>query len=249
MQERTSEWDMTGNYSERPDRPSLASTFFKVLVVFFFGILFSLLLAWPVFTNFNKIQEMALKFKPKAEFKATAARIGVENLQAHTATIEKELAAVNKKLEAFKPKGNYLIINTSGNDFILMNGNEVKLRGQCSTGSYTVLQAGPNKQWIFATPRGQFRIRNKKEAPVWKKPDWAFVEEGKPIPSPNHPSRYEYNVLGDYAMELGQGYMIHGTLYKRFLGMPVTHGCIRMGDEDLEKVYKAMPIGAKVYIY
>ena len=240
---------MTVETNEKPDRPSPAQTFFKVLVVFFFGILFSLLLAWPVFIHFNKIREMALKFKPKAEFEATAARIGVENFKTYTSTIEKELADINKKLDAFKPKGYYLIVNTSGNDFTLMNGGEVKLKGQCSTGSYTVLQAGPNKQWIFATPRGQFRVRNKKEAPVWKKPDWAFVEEGKPVPSANHSSRYEYNVLGDYAMELGQGYMIHGTLYKRFLGLPVTHGCIRMGDDDLEKVYKSMPIGSKVYIY
>jgi L,D-transpeptidase YbiS len=249
MQERTSEWDMTAETMEKPDRPSPAKTFFKVLVVFFFGIFFSLLLAWPVFTNFNKIREIALKFKPKAEFKATAARIGLENFKTYSDNVEKELADINKKLDGFKPKGYYLIVNTSGNDFTLLNGKDVKLTGQCSTGSYTVLQAGPNKQWIFATPRGQFRVRNKKEAPVWKKPDWAFVEEGKPVPSANHPSRYEYNVLGDYAMELGQGYMIHGTLYKRFLGLPVTHGCIRMGDDDLEKVYKSMAIGSKVYIY
>lgn len=249
MQERTSEWDMTVEQSEKADRPSLARTFFKVLVVFFFGILFSLLLAWPVFTHFNKIQEIALKFKPKVEVKATAARIGIENLKPYTEELQTELADINKKMDAFKPKGYYLIVNTSGNTLVLMNGNETKLQGQCSTGSYTVLQAGANKQWIFATPRGQFKVKNKKTEPVWKKPDWAFVEEGKPIPSANHPSRFEYNVLGDYAMELGQGYMIHGTLYKRFLGLPVTHGCIRMGDDDLAAVYKAMQIGSKVYIY
>lgn len=249
MQERTSEWDLTAGPDNQPERPSLFSTFFKVLLVLFFGILFSLLLAWPVFTNFNKIQEIALKFKPKSELKATAARIGLENLKTHSTNLEKELSDIDKKIDGYKPKGYYLIVNTTGNDFVLMKDGEATRKGQCSTGSYTVLQAGANKQWIFATPRGQFKIRNKKTDPVWKKPDWAFVEEGKKVPSANHPSRFEYNVLGDYAMELGQGYMIHGTLYKRFLGLPVTHGCIRMGDDDLEAVYKAMPIGSKVYIY
>jgi lipoprotein-anchoring transpeptidase ErfK/SrfK len=43
--------------------------------------------------------------------------------------------------------------------------------------------------------------------------------------------------------------MIHGTLYKRFLGMPVTHGCIRIGDDDLEAIFNALPVGSKVYIY
>jgi len=112
-----------------------------------------------------------------------------------------------------------------------------------------LLVQGDKKKWEFKTPKGIFKIRERKTEPVWKKPDWAFVEEGLPIPSPNHPSRFEYGTLGDYALSLGDGYMIHGTLYQRFLGMPVTHGCIRLGDDDLEAVFKAMPSGAKVYIY
>ena len=249
MQERTADWDIRGEAEPKPDRPSLGQTFLKVIIVFFVGILISLALAWPVVTNFNKIQEKALRFKPKAELKATAARIGVENFATYKEQLEKDLAGINKKMAAWAPKGPYLIVNTVGNDFVLMNGDQAIRKGQCSTGSYTVLQAGDQKQWIFKTPRGMFKIQNKKEQPVWKKPDWAFIEEGLPVPSANHPSRYEYGVLGDYAMTLGQGYMIHGTLYKRFLGMPVTHGCIRMGDADLEDVYKNMQIGSKVYIY
>jgi lipoprotein-anchoring transpeptidase ErfK/SrfK len=56
-------------------------------------------------------------------------------------------------------------------------------------------------------------------------------------------------VLGEYALELGDGYLIHGTLYKRMLGMPVTHGCVRLGDEDLRVVYRNLQIGSKVFIY
>jgi lipoprotein-anchoring transpeptidase ErfK/SrfK len=56
-------------------------------------------------------------------------------------------------------------------------------------------------------------------------------------------------VLGDYAMSLGDGYLMHGTLYKRFLGMPVTHGCVRLNDEDLEAIYNTLNIGSKVYIF
>jgi lipoprotein-anchoring transpeptidase ErfK/SrfK len=75
------------------------------------------------------------------------------------------------------------------------------------------------------------------------------VEEGLPIPSQNDPVRWEAGVLGDYALSIGDGYLIHGTIYKRFLGMPVTHGCIRMNDEDLEAVYKTLDFGSKVFIY
>jgi L,D-transpeptidase ErfK/SrfK len=43
--------------------------------------------------------------------------------------------------------------------------------------------------------------------------------------------------------------LIHGTLYQRFLGLPVTHGCVRLNDANLELVYKTLNVGAKVYIF
>ncbi len=161
----------------------------------------------------------------------------------------KIVANLEKQFNKLTPKANYLVINTTENKFFLYSNKELLRAGICSTGSYTLLVQGDKKKWEFKTPKGIFKIRERKTEPVWKKPDWAFVEEGLPIPSPNHPSRFEYGTLGDYALSLGDGYMIHGTLYQRFLGMPVTHGCIRLGDDDLEAVFKAMPSGAKVYIY
>jgi L,D-transpeptidase YbiS len=166
----------------------------------------------------------------------------------------KKIDELRKKLEKQLPKTPYLVVNTTQNRFFMYSGRKLVREGICSTGSYTLLvktneQKGDEQKWIFRTPKGIFRIREKKTAPVWKKPDWAFIEEGLPVPSANHPSRYEYGTLGDYALSLGDGYMIHGTLYQRFLGMPVTHGCIRLGDADLEAVYKTLSTGAKVYIY
>jgi Uncharacterized protein conserved in bacteria len=76
-----------------------------------------------------------------------------------------------------------------------------------------------------------------------------LLKKGFPIPPKGHPSRYESGTLGDYALSIGDGYLIHGTLYQRFLGQAVTHGCVRMGDEDLEAVYKTLQSGSKVYIY
>jgi L,D-transpeptidase YbiS len=249
MQERTAQWDVSRE-SDTNERPSPGYTFFKVILVFLTAIILSVVISWPIIRNFGKIQEMALRFKPKAELQATAARIGPENLTSYKTSLEKDLSVIENKMSAFLPKGPYLIINTSANNFRLMKDDDTIIReGMCSTGSYTVLQAGEKQQWIFKTPRGMFKILKKTEDPVWKKPDWAFIEEGMKVPSANHPSRFEYGVLGDYAMSLGDGYMIHGTLYKRFLGMPVTHGCVRMGDEDLEEVFKTMQLGSKVYIY
>ena len=163
--------------------------------------------------------------------------------------IQKELSKVTVKLNAFTPTQPYIVISTTNNRFYLYKNKKMIREGFCSSGSYILLMTDGPKKWIFKTPKGKFRINSKMVDPVWKKPDWAFVEEGLPIPSANADSRYEYGVLGDYALAIGDDYMIHGTIYKRFLGMPVTHGCIRLNDEDLKAVYKTLDFGSKVYIY
>jgi lipoprotein-anchoring transpeptidase ErfK/SrfK len=170
---------------------------------------------------------------------------------------KKQLGLLTKDVQRFSLKYNgytsgqsYIVINTTDNRFSLYTNKNLIREGSCSTGSYIMLQASSgNKKWIFKTPRGKYWIHGKKTNPIWKRPDWSFVEEGSKIPSPNDDSRFEYGVLGDYALTLGDGYMIHGTIYKRFLGMPVTHGCVRLNDDDLKVVYNTLNIGSKVYIF
>ncbi|HPK04262.1 MAG TPA: L,D-transpeptidase [Bacteroidales bacterium] len=163
--------------------------------------------------------------------------------------LEKELNTLKTKYISLTPKQPYLVINTTDNHFFLYKNRELIREGFVSTGSYIRLRSEDNREWLFKTPKGKRTVKGKMTNPVWRKPDWAFVEEGLPVPSANHPSRYEAGVLGDYALSLGDGYLIHGTLYKRFLGMPVTHGCIRMNDEDLEFIFKSLNTGSHVYIY
>ncbi|HEY9115865.1 MAG TPA: L,D-transpeptidase [Bacteroidales bacterium] len=172
-----------------------------------------------------------------------------ENESAEVKQLSKKVAELQKKLNDNIPKSNYIIINTTTNTFELVGKNGIIRKGICSTGKNVELVRDSTKKWVFHTPKGVFKVRNKVTDPVWTKPDWAFVEDGLPIPSYKSPERYEYGVLGDYALVLGDGYMIHGTIYQRFLGMPVTHGCVRLGDDDLEVVYKNLAIGSKVFMY
>jgi hypothetical protein len=163
--------------------------------------------------------------------------------------LDKDLQKVTGKLNSFTPTQPYLVISTTNNRFFLYQNKKMVREGFCSSGSYILLLTESSKKWMFKTPKGKFRILTKMTDPVWKKPDWAFVEEGLPVPSANADSRFEYGVLGDYAMEIGDGYMIHGTIWKRFLGMAATHGCIRLNDDDLKVIYKTLDFGSKVYIY
>jgi hypothetical protein len=170
---------------------------------------------------------------------------------------ESEMAALKKKAENLRinadrlssSANSFLIINTSDNNFRLYKNRQMIRSGLCSTGSLIHLEVDSTRSWIFETPRGVLQVRNKIVNPVWRKPDWAFIEDGLQPPPPGHPSRFERGVLGDYALDLGNGYLIHGTLYQRLLGRPVTHGCVRLNDSDLELVYQTLNIGSKVYIY
>jgi hypothetical protein len=172
-----------------------------------------------------------------------------QNFRKQTDILKRDIQRLSKKYVSYTPGQSYIVINTTDNRFFLYRNKKLIREGFCSSGSYTMLKTEGEKKWIFKTPKGKYWIQGKITSPVWRKPDWAFVEEGLPIPPKDHPSRWESGVLGDYALSIGDGYLIHGTIYKRFLGMPVTHGCIRLNDEDLEVIFNTLSIGAKVYIF
>lgn len=165
------------------------------------------------------------------------------------AQLKRDVQRLSRKYNSYTSGQSYLVINTTDNLFYLYRNKKLIRTGHCSTGSYKLLKTEEGRSWIFKTPKGRFWIQGKTVNPTWRRPDWAFVEEGLPIPPEDHYSRYEYGVLGDYALALGDGYLIHGTIYKRFLGMPVTHGCVRLNDEDLESIFNTLNIGSKVYIF
>ena len=69
------------------------------------------------------------------------------------------------------------------------------------------------------------------------------------IPPMGTKNRRVEGELGRYRLDLGEGYLLHGTPYKESIGMAATHGCVRMRDEDIEWLYDHVPVGTRVYIY
>jgi len=163
--------------------------------------------------------------------------------------LSKEARKLDDRLAALIPKGPYIVVNTVDNRLYVRDGDQVLRESVCSTGSFRSLDGPEGQKWYFQTPRGRFSVKSKQEDPVWIKPDWAFIEDGDPIPSRTAKERYEPGVLGLYALGFGNGYFIHGTLYTRLLGRNVTHGCVRLPDEDLEVVFKTAKIGTPIFIY
>lgn len=56
-------------------------------------------------------------------------------------------------------------------------------------------------------------------------------------------------VLGANRLYLGDGYGIHGTDSPTSIGRSVSHGCIRVRNEDIETLFRIVPVGTPVYVY
>jgi hypothetical protein len=56
-------------------------------------------------------------------------------------------------------------------------------------------------------------------------------------------------VLGTHRINLGDGYALHGTNRPETIGRAVSHGCVRLRNEDIAALYDMVPVGTPVFIY
>jgi len=170
-------------------------------------------------------------------------------LPADMKSAQKELQKARKAFNQIKPRGPYIVIDTHANLLYLRTEDSLYYKATCSTGSGGVLTDSiTGRKWIFNTPHGIFKVNSKLKQPWWRKPDWAFIEEKEEIPE-SESERLDPEMLGEFALGFGDGYFIHGTIYERLLGVSVTHGCVRLGSEDLKYVFDRVSSGTQVYIF
>jgi len=105
----------------------------------------------------------------------------------------------------------------------------------------------------WKTPQGRFKVRGKTVNPTWVLPasiraerikEKGFSETMIPGGSPDNP-------LGKHRLELTMGaYAIHGTNIPWGVGMQVSHGCVRLYPEDIERLFPMIPVGTQgAFIY
>lgn len=172
--------------------------------------------------------------------------------------------------------GYYLIIDTGQNRFHLRrrlssNTDLIVRSGYCGTGKG--LTVSNSFIWDFSTPTGVRYVYSTTENPLWYRPEWYWQERGLVPPKPEEiislPDSLSweeelafYNdslssaerlrvvavpgALGSYSLSLGGGILIH---YGTGLGRNASHGCIRLGEDDLDAIYQALPVGSPVIIY
>ena len=132
---------------------------------------------------------------------------------------------------------------------IVVNIPEMRLfyfqRGSSGTTMVTTYPVGLGRD-DWKTPEGKFKVVEKTVNPKWVLPESIKEEhrrEGKPAPDfieggdPDNP-------LGKYRLRLTLPlYGIHGTDIPWGVGMQVSHGCVRLYPEDIERLFPAVPVG------
>lgn len=105
--------------------------------------------------------------------------------------------------------------------WITVAGSDVVMEG--ADGKRTVLPAGETRELVAA---------------------------GNIIIPPFGTNQRRYSgVLGTHRLLIGDGYAIHGTNRPETIGRSVSHGCVRLRNEDIARLYEMVPLGTQVFIY
>ena len=131
---------------------------------------------------------------------------------------------VSQRLKVSKSKFN-VVVDKSQNTLTLKDGEEVLKVYRCATGREGI------------TPVGNFKIANRIVDPPWYSPN-GLIPSGDPR-----------NQLGSRWLGFDTpGYGIHGTTDPDSIGKPVTHGCVRLTNGDVEELFVMLPEGSPVSI-
>lgn len=164
-----------------------------------------------------------------------------------------ELRAANPGVDPWIPPGGMVltlptahVLPDAPREGVVINIAEQRLyvfsRDRRSVETYPI---GTGKEGR-TTPMGRTTIVRKQANPTWYPPESIRAEKPElPKVVPPGPE----NPLGNHALYLGwPAYLIHGTNKPDGVGRRVSSGCIRMYPEDIERLYRELPVGTKVTV-
>jgi len=98
----------------------------------------------------------------------------------------------------------------------------------------------------WKTPLGVWRVTEKVKDPTWVLPEDIYQEHLERDGQADRvvPGGVPENPLGHYKLDLSiPEYGLHGTNVPWGVGMTVSHGCVRLYPEDIERLYSKTPVG------
>jgi lipoprotein-anchoring transpeptidase ErfK/SrfK len=203
------------------------------------------------------------------------------------------------------PAERRILVSIAKRRLWLVEGRDTLLRAPVAIGMGKDF-SWQDKNYHFATPKGERRVIAKAKDPIWTVPEWHYYEKATKlgytevvklqkdarvqladssflvvrgdtvgrinhfgnfapftpgteiiydgvvyIPPPTSLQRRVPDALGPFKLDMGDGYLIHGThpYNEDSIGEAVSHGCVRMNNEDLIQLYPMVPRGTKVTIF
>jgi L,D-transpeptidase ErfK/SrfK len=171
-----------------------------------------------------------------------------------------EIVAANPDVEAFLPPAGEVIVipgehilPDAGYEGVIVNIPEMRLyhyhgavsRDAAGSAVVTTYPVGLGRD-DWRTPEGRFKIRGKTENPTWVIPESIRAEH---IRERNDPRTSiaggdPENPLGVHRLELTLPlYALHGSNMPWGVGMQVSHGCIRLYNEDIAELFREVRVG------
>lgn len=127
------------------------------------------------------------------------------------------------------PGDPYIIINKQTNKLAFVNHGDIHFIASVATGKSEEL-----------TPEGEFTVIVKAENPYYRKEDIPGGAKENPLGT---------RWIGfDAEGTDGRIYGIHGNNDPQSIGRYLSAGCVRMYEEDVQKLYDKVPLGTKVLI-
>ena len=110
----------------------------------------------------------------------------------------------------------------------------------------------------WETPTGEFKVLQKIDKPVWVHPvtGQRVEEQGPGNPLGSHWIAFHRDCLGRDAHD-GEAWItnkgctttgFHGTPHRWTVGRAVSHGCVRLYNEDVRALYRQVSLGTQVTV-
>ncbi len=141
-----------------------------------------------------------------------------------------------------------LILPDTVHEGIIVNSAEMRLyyypKG---TNTVIVLPIGIGQLGTDTPINWTTKVERKKAGPTWTptaKMHAEYAAAGNPLPAvfPAGPD----NPMGLYALYIGRLYAIHGTNANFGIGLRVSHGCVRLRNDDIKFLFENVPVGTRV---
>lgn len=161
----------------------------------------------------------------------------------------------NPGVDPYLPKGGtilnipqQLILPDTPHEGIVINSAEMRLyyypKG---TNTVIVLPIGIGQLGKDTPINWVTKVERKRANPTWTptaKMHAEYAAAGEPLP-PMVPAGPD-NPMGLYALYIGRLYAIHGTNANFGIGLRVSHGCVRLRNEDIKFLFENVPVGTRV---